>query len=168
MASYSQVAAYPSASTMLPAAPVIDNALGTVQLRHDFVQPFSAAAATIGGPQPPSNMYATQQAWHAAGVMGMPSYPQGMLPVEVGGGAGVFPHMGFTGEGWRGYPLAAQYSSHAAADMHADATGQPWPSRMQPHATSPAASFGEQVAWRRAYEEGCALSEDDTWWEEKF
>ncbi|CAM9373900.1 unnamed protein product [Ectocarpus fasciculatus] len=179
-----QVAAYPFASPMLPAAPVIDNSLGTVQLRHGFVQPFSAAAAAIEGPQPPSNMPATQQAWHAAGVMGMPSYPQGMLPLGVCGGAGVLQHTGFTGEGWRGYPLAAQYSSHggaiqagytfpdrasppryAAAGMHAYATGQPWLSRMQPHATAPAASIGEQLARRRVYREEWALSEYDGWWE---
>ncbi|CAN0257943.1 unnamed protein product [Ectocarpus sp. 6 AP-2014] len=179
-----QAAAYPSASSMLPAAPVIDNSLGTVQLWHGFVQPFFATVAAIGGPQPPSNMSATHQAWHAASVMGMPSYPEGMLPLGVGDGTGVLQHMGFTGEGWPGYPLAPQYASHGAihgytlpdwappryraADMDSYATGQPWLSRMQPHATAPAASIGEQLAWGRAYHEELALSEDDGWWDEKY
>ncbi|CAN0298832.1 unnamed protein product [Ectocarpus sp. 8 AP-2014] len=181
-----QAAAYPSASSMLPAAPVIDHSLGTVQLRHGFLQPFSAAAAAIAGPQPPDNMSTTQQAWHTAGVMGMPSYPEGMLPLGVGDGAGVFQHTGFTGEGWAGYPPPPQYSSHGAiqagytlpdwapprygaADMDSYATGQPWLSRMQPHATAPtAASSFEQLAWRRACHEELALSEDDSWWDEKY
>ncbi|CAB1109028.1 unnamed protein product [Ectocarpus sp. CCAP 1310/34] len=180
-----QAAAYPSASSMLPAASAMPNSLGTVQLRHGFVQPCSAAAAATGDPQPPGNMSATQQAWHAAGVMGMPSYPQGMLPLRVGDGAGVFQHMGFTGEGWPGYLLAPQYSSHGviqagytlpdwappwygATDMDSYATGQPWLSRMQLHATAPAASIGEQLAWRRAYHEESALSEDYGWWDEKY
>lgn len=74
------------------------------------------------------NMPATQHAWYGAGVVGMSPYTQGMLPLGVGGAAGVFQYMRSTGEGWRVFPLAAQYSTHGApqAGYTLAASSPPW------------------------------------------
>lgn len=48
--------------------------------------------------------------------------------------------------------------------MHAYEIGQPWLSRIQPHATAPAASMGERLSARRAYYEG-GVWREDRWWE---
>ncbi|CAN0120682.1 unnamed protein product [Scytosiphon promiscuus] len=164
-----QAAVRPPTSATSSTAPAMDSSPGMVPLRHSFMQPFSAAVSGFGGPQPSSGIPTTQQAWFSPGVVGMPSYPQGMLALGVGGGAGVFQHMGAAGGGWRVHPQAALYSAHggrqaaytlgnwgpqwdAAAGMHVYGTEQPWLSRTPSNPTAPAASMDERLP-RRAYHE---------------